>query len=101
MLQIPLNSYEGNYVADATTLGSLEANNQVVLRYCDAAGNVTAAANPNGSMGNIAGVANRAGNVAGLMPHPERAVEAILGSTDGTSLLASIPAFAALAGIAR
>jgi phosphoribosylformylglycinamidine synthase len=98
VLQIPLNSYEGNFVADEATLNELEANDQILLRYCDAAGNVTAEANPNGSARNIAGVANRAGNVAGLMPHPERAVEKVLGSTDGRSLLASLPVFASLLG---
>ena len=97
-LRIPLNSYEGNFVADPTELAEIEANGQVILRYCDSAGTVTEAANPNGSMNNIAGVANRAGNVAGVMPHPERAVEEILGSTDGRSLLTSLPAFASLQG---
>lgn len=101
VLQIPLNSYEGNYVADEATLDELEANGQVLLRYSDAAGNVTEAANPNGSARNIAGVANRAGNVAGLMPHPERAVEELLGSTDGLRLLRSIPAFASLLGAGK
>jgi len=98
VVQIPLNSYEGNFVTDEATLDQLEANGQVLLRYCDAAGAVVEAANPNGSARNIAGVANRAGNVAGLMPHPERAVEEILGSTDGLRLLESLPAFASLLG---
>lgn len=98
VLRIPLNSYEGNFVADEATLDELEANGQVLLRYSDAAGNVSEAANPNGSARNIAGVANRTGNVAGLMPHPERAVEEILGSRDGLPLLRSIPAFASLLG---
>ncbi len=97
VLRIPLNSYEGNYVADPATLDELEANGQVILRYCDAAGNVTAAANPNGSERSIAGVANAAGNVAGLMPHPERAVETILGSTDGLDLMRSMATFLDLA----
>jgi phosphoribosylformylglycinamidine synthase len=99
VVRIPLNSYEGNFVADEATLDELEANGQVLLRYSDAAGNVSEAANPNGSARNIAGVANRTGNVAGLMPHPERAVEEILGSIDGLPLLRSIPAFAALLGV--
>ena len=96
VLRIPLNSYEGNYVAAAETVGALEANGQVLLRYCDGSGAVSERANPNGSMGNIAGICNEAGNVAGLMPHPERAVEAVLGSTDGVRLLQSIPKFASL-----
>ena len=98
VLQIPLNSYEGNYVAAEPTLDALEANGQVLLRYCDSTGDISAAANPNGSARSIAAVANEAGNVAGLMPHPERAVEAILGSVDGLEILGSIPAFAELVG---
>lgn len=98
VLQIPLNSYEGNYVADTATLDALESGGRILLRYCDDSGGVTAAANPNGSARDIAAVANAAGNVAGLMPHPERAVESILGSTDGIPLLASIAAFAPLIG---
>ena len=96
VLHIPLNSYEGNYVASPETIRDMEANSQILLRYCDASGNVVDDANPNGSTDNIAGVSNAAGNVAGLMPHPERAVEDILGSTDGIRLLLSIPAFADL-----
>jgi len=96
VLRIPLNSYEGNYVASPETIRDLEAHDQILLRYCDASGNTSGDANPNGSIGNIAGVCNTAGNVAGLMPHPERAVEAVLGSTDGIGLLGSIPAFADL-----
>ena len=96
VVRIPLNSYEGNYVADAATLDELESNGQVLLRYADATGQVTAETNPNGSARNIAGVSNAAGNVAGLMPHPERAVEAVLGSSDGLALLSSIPAFTKL-----
>ncbi len=86
MLRLPLNSYEGNYTADP---GRLEEAGRVVLRYCDAGGQVTDEANPNGSLANIAGVGNLRGNVAGLMPHPERAVEEVLGSTDGRTLLES------------
>jgi len=94
VLRIPLNSYEGNYVATPEMVRDLEANDQILLRYCDATGNVSDGANPNGSVGNIAGVCNAAGNVAGLMPHPERAVETVLGSTDGIRLLESLPTFA-------
>ncbi|HSG78559.1 MAG TPA: phosphoribosylformylglycinamidine synthase subunit PurQ [Acidimicrobiia bacterium] len=87
VLEIPLNSYEGNYVADTDVLDELERTGGVVLRYCDPGGDVSDAANPNGAARSIAGVAR--GSVAGLMPHPERAVEAILGSADGLSLLRS------------
>jgi len=89
VLRIPLNSYEGNYVADPETLDELEANDQVLLRYCDEEGNTTDAANPNGSARNIAAVTNAGRNVAGIMPHPERAAESLLGSDDGTILLRS------------
>lgn len=85
VLEIPLNSYEGNYVvpeADRKTLNT-------VLRYSDVRGGIGDDANPNGSFENVAGVANRRGNVAGVMPHPERAIEDILGSADGRVLLES------------
>ncbi|NLM46460.1 MAG: phosphoribosylformylglycinamidine synthase I, partial [Firmicutes bacterium] len=72
------------------TLRRLEANGQVVFRYAEANGEVTAAANPNGSLGNIAGICNEKRNVLGMMPHPERAGEAILGSTDGLALFTSL-----------
>ena len=85
VLSIPLNSYEGNYVAD--TIDRIEAENDVILRYADASGTVDHRTNPNGSMNSVAGIANAARNVAGLMPHPERASEEILGSTDGNVLL--------------
>jgi phosphoribosylformylglycinamidine synthase len=92
VLEIPLNSYEGNYVAPTDDLTALETADQVMLRYSDASGAADAAANPNGSVNNIAGLANPAGNVAGLMPHPERATEEILGSTGGRVLLESFVA---------
>lgn len=92
VLRIPLNSYEGNYVAPRGDITELEASGRVMLRYASADGRVDEASNPNGSMGSIAGIANDAGNVAGLMPHPERASEAILGSTDGQILLESFVA---------
>ncbi len=91
VLRIPLNSFEGNYVAPAPVLDDLE-NGGVVLRYSDGDGSVSDAANPNGSLNNIAGIANGGGNVAGLMPHPERAIETVLGSTDGRILLESFVA---------
>ena len=80
----------GNYVADPETLDMLEADRRVVFRYCDVNGNVTAESNPNGAARNIAGIVNEAGNVLGLMPHPERSMEALLGSTDGVPLFQSI-----------
>jgi phosphoribosylformylglycinamidine synthase len=88
VLTLPIAHAEGRYVhADPA---ALEAAGQVVFRYVDAAGGVTAAANPNGSLANIAGVANARGNVVGLMPHPERASEAILGGVDGRTLFDSL-----------
>jgi phosphoribosylformylglycinamidine synthase len=92
VLTVPLNSYEGNYTAPPEVLDDIEANRQVVLRYCEPDGSVTELANPNGSMNNIAGITNQRGNVAGLMPHPERASHRLLGSTDGNVLLESFVA---------
>ncbi len=85
ILEIPLNSYEGNYVAD--DIVRIEAEGDIILRYSDQAGTVDASTNPNGSTNNIAGITNAARNVAGLMPHPERASEQILGSGDGVVLI--------------
>ncbi len=94
VLKIPIAHGEGNYFADADTITRLHDNQQVIFRYCDADGAVSEAANPNGSAGNIAGICNEAGNVLGMMPHPERASEALLGSEDGkrvfTSLIAAV-----------
>ena len=90
MLSIPIAHHGGNYYCSADMLKRIEDNGQVLLRYCDAEGNVTEQANPNGSLNNIAGVLNEKGNVAGMMPHPERAVEPILGSADGVFILQSI-----------
>ncbi|NNC74553.1 MAG: phosphoribosylformylglycinamidine synthase subunit PurQ [Acidimicrobiia bacterium] len=97
VLQIPLNSYEGNYIAEPDDLARLESNAGIALRYCDEDGKVTDESNPNGSTNGIAGIGS--GNVAGLMPHPERAVEAILGSTDGRVLLESFVASLEVAGV--
>ena len=83
VLRIPIAHAEGNYVCDATTLADLKHNNQIVFRYCTPDGRLDTAANPNGSLDAIAGICNRERNVMGMMPHPERAVEAALGSTDG------------------
>ncbi|MDK2820789.1 MAG: phosphoribosylformylglycinamidine synthase subunit PurQ / glutaminase [Clostridia bacterium] len=90
VISIPIAHGEGNYYADEDTLKELEANKQIVFRYCDPSGEVTKEANPNGSVGNIAGIINRQGNVLGMMPHPERCAEVILGGTAGRELFASI-----------
>lgn len=89
VLRVPIAHGEGGYTADAATLKELNRNRQVLLRYCDARGAVTPEANPNGSLENIAGICNAARNVFGLMPHPERACDARLGSTDGRTIFAS------------
>jgi len=99
VLHMPVAHGEGNYYADPDTLAALEANRQVVFRYADAAGEVSPASNINGSLNNIAGICNRQRNVVGLMPHPERATEAQLGSADGRVILAS--AVKALASLPR
>ena len=80
-ITLPIAHGEGNYYADADTLAEIEANHQVVFRY---------AKNPNGSLNDIAGLTNKAGNVLGMMPHPERAVEALLGGTDGLGVFESL-----------
>jgi phosphoribosylformylglycinamidine synthase subunit PurQ / glutaminase len=90
VLKIPIAHSDGNYFADARTLRELERHDQIVFRYATAEGAVTPEANPNGSLANIAGIANRERNVLGMMPHPERAVEAALGSTDGLVILRSM-----------
>jgi phosphoribosylformylglycinamidine synthase len=93
LLRIPIAHGEGNYYAAPETLDELRANGQIVLRYCDETGAVTDAANPNGSVDNIAALINREGNVMGIMPHPERACEALLGSTDGLAIFESLRRF--------
>ncbi|AEE96817.1 phosphoribosylformylglycinamidine synthase subunit PurQ [Mahella australiensis] len=90
VLNVPIAHGEGNYVADQATLEKLEANGQVIFRYCDVQGECTNEANPNGSMHNIAGIVNEAGNVLGMMPHPERVCDPILGGTDGRLIFGSI-----------
>ena len=89
-LMIPIAHGEGRYHADEHTLDGLELNNQVVYRYCDAKGNIVPAANPNGSVRNIAGISNKAGNVIGMMPHPERACTEALGNVDGKLVLQAL-----------
>jgi phosphoribosylformylglycinamidine synthase I len=95
-LSVPVAHGEGNYYAEPDVIQALEADGRVVFRYCDADGNVTEAANPNGAANNIAGICNEARNVVGLMPHPERACEPALGSVDGLVLFESV-----LAAVAR
>ena len=90
VLSIPIAHGDGNYFVDDEALERLEANGQIAFRYCDALGQITPFANPNGSKANIAGVTNEAGNVLGFMPHPERAVEVGIGGTDGLLILRSI-----------
>jgi phosphoribosylformylglycinamidine synthase len=89
-LTMPIAHGDGRFTADDHTLDQLEGEGRVVFRYVDAEGNATAAANPNGAMRNIAGIANAGGTVVGLMPHPERALEPLLGSTDGLVLFQSL-----------
>ncbi|MCH8495013.1 MAG: phosphoribosylformylglycinamidine synthase subunit PurQ [Balneolales bacterium] len=90
LLQVPVAHGEGNYYADTETLKRLEDNNQIVFRYADSEGNITPEANPNGTITNIAGICNDKRNVVGMMPHPERAMESILGSTDGKYIFESV-----------
>lgn len=90
LLRLPIAHGEGCYFADAETLTRLKERNQILWRYVDAQGQPTETANPNGSLDNIAGICNEARNVAGLMPHPERASEAILGSADGRLVFESL-----------
>jgi phosphoribosylformylglycinamidine synthase len=90
VLQVPIAHGDGNYFCDEPTLAELERNNQIVFRYVTPDGREDVEANPNGSLANIAGVCNRERNVLGLMPHPERAVEAALGSEDGLVILRSL-----------
>ena len=90
VLSLPVAHAEGNYTCDDATYQSLEENNQIVFRYCDENGEITAEANPNGARGNIAGICNLDRNVIGMMPHPERACEELLGSNDGRNIFRSL-----------
>jgi phosphoribosylformylglycinamidine synthase subunit PurQ / glutaminase len=90
ILSIPIAHAEGNYFCDDETFNKLEANKQIIFRYCDENGEVTAAANPNGARSNIAGICNETRNVLGMMPHPERACEELLGSNDGRGIFSSL-----------
>ena len=90
VVRIPIAHADGNFFADDETLKRLRDNGQIVFRYCDGDGNVTEAANPNGSLLNIAGICNEKRNVIGMMPHPERCAEEILGNTDGKRFFESL-----------
>ena len=90
VIRVPIANGDGNYFADAETIARLEGEGRVPFRYCDSDGNVTPAANPNGSLNNIAGILNEAGNVLGMMPHPEDLIDPLLGGTDGRPLFESL-----------
>ena len=90
VLKVPVSHGEGNYYAAESTVAQLEAEGRILFRYCQASGEVTDLANPNGSVHNIAGILNQRGNVLGMMPHPERSCEALLGSADGNLIFQSI-----------
>jgi phosphoribosylformylglycinamidine synthase subunit PurQ / glutaminase len=90
ILRVPIAHGEGCFFADDATLEALQGSGRILWQYCDGQGEVTGAANPNGSLRNIAGICNEARNVAGLMPHPERASEAVLGSDDGRLIFESL-----------
>jgi phosphoribosylformylglycinamidine synthase I len=92
VVRIPVAHHDGNYNAAADTLDALEAEGRVAFRYCDASGAATDAANPNGSARNIAGILNEAGNVLGMMPHPERLAEPAHGGTDGRAMFEAMAA---------
>ena len=93
VLAVPISHGEGNYYADDATLDALEQNGQIIFRYSDSDGGVTKASNPNGSRRNIAGISNREGNVLGMMPHPERCCDPLVGGTDGLAIFRSILEF--------
>jgi phosphoribosylformylglycinamidine synthase I len=99
ILTIPIAHSDGNYTCDDKTLGALEKNHQILFRYTTAAGEHDESGNPNGSTANIAGICNQRRNVAGLMPHPERAVEQVLDSDDGLVIFRSM--IEALVGVAK
>jgi phosphoribosylformylglycinamidine synthase subunit PurQ / glutaminase len=90
VLRIPIGHMEGNYFCDAATLDTLRSNDRIVFRYATAEGAITPDANPNGSLDNIAGILNEGRNVLGMMPHPDRSSEAILGSADGWKIFQSM-----------
>lgn len=90
VLRIPIGHMEGNYFCDENTLAELQRDNRIVFRYCDEQGQITPESNPNGSLDNIAGICSPGRNVLGMMPHPERASEDVLGGTDGFKVFESL-----------
>jgi phosphoribosylformylglycinamidine synthase len=94
VIKLPIAHAEGNYFVDDDGLAELRDNDQIVFEYCSKDGEVSEAFNPNGSVGNIAGICSREGNVVGMMPHPERAAEAVLGNEDGLALFKAATLFA-------
>jgi len=90
VITMPIAHQSGNYYAEDKVIEELEQENRIIFKYCDKTGNITEAANPNGSIKNIAGILNKEGNVLGMMPHPERAMEPILQSTDGADIFKSL-----------
>ena len=96
VLRVPISHGEGRYFADEATLGGLERSGRIAFRYCNAEGELTAEANPNGSARSIAGIVNERGNVLGMMPHPERACEALMGGEDGLLIWRSVLEWAAV-----
>jgi len=97
IITLPIAHGEGNYYADAETLADLEKHHQILFRYCTPTGEISPAGNPNGSLNNIAGICNRRGNVMGMMPHPERAADPMLGNTEGLSVFKGVLESLALA----
>ena len=93
VITIPIAHGEGNYFADPETIKNLEDNNQIIFKYCNDSGEIDESANPNGSINNIAGIVNKNGNVLGMMPHPERYCDTILGNNDGLSVFKSINSY--------
>ena len=87
---MPIAHGEGRFFADENTMNSLKKNNQIIFKYCNSNGEVLEAANPNGSLENIAGICNKEKNIFGMMPHPERAADVLLSNTDGVALFKSI-----------
>ena len=90
VLRVPIAHHDGNYFTDPETLQRIEESGQIAFRYCDPDGNITPDANPNGSIDHIAGILNEQGNVLGMMPHPERLAEALLGGTDGAPMFGAM-----------
>jgi phosphoribosylformylglycinamidine synthase len=90
VIRIPVAHHDGNYFTDPDTLEGLEGDGRVAFRYCTPDGAITDAANPNGSLANIAGILNEAGNVLGMMPHPERLADPLLGGTDGAPMFTAL-----------